>query len=213
MEKIIATRGITSLDPLEGSGGWYWGSDYTHGDLYEAQELFRSGHPVSGNRLVFVRWPDGRVAEPIAGRAGQYFGRPVFLEGKIQILLADFGAGQIRICRYDPAEERVETAAELPLSAVKDCYNLSLCAPPLTLIRHVVGEELQLVWPERADVALEGTECFCCMEGDRLYFSQWFEDPDYREEVVVRSRATGAVLERIPGTLTEMPGGQRWILI
>ena len=47
--------------------------------------------------------------------------------------------------------------------------------------------------------------------GDRLYFSAWFEDPDYREEVVVRSFATGAVAERIPGALMEMPDGQRWI--
>ena len=48
-----------------------------------------------------------------------------------------------------------------------------------------------------------------------LYFSRWFEEPDgsdYREEVVVRRYPAGEVLEVIPGTLWEMPDGQRWVL-
>ena len=212
MEKIIPLHGISCIEPLAGSDGWYWGTDCIHGDLYEAQELFQDRHPITCSRLVFVYHPDGRVVEPIAGRAGQYFGRPIFLDGSIQILLVDFGASVIQICPYDPAEGRVGPSVSLPLSAVKDCYNLMLEGSPLMLTRHVVGQELQIIWPERKDFVLEDGECFCGREGDRLYFSAWFEDPDYREEVVVRSFATGAVAERIPGALMEMPDGQRWIL-
>ena len=39
-----------------------------------------------------------------------------------------------------------------------------------------------------------------------------YEDPDYREEVVVRDAASGAVIERRPGALWRMPDGQMWIL-
>ena len=212
MEKIIPLHGITCIEPLEGSGGWYWGTDHIHGDLYEAQELFQDRHSVTCNRLVLVHHPDGRVVEPVAGRAGQYFGRPIFLDGNIQILLVDFAASLIQICRYDPAGDRTEPVVSLPLAAVKDCYNLMLDGSPLMLTRHVVGQEFQIIWPERADFALGERECFCGRKGDRLYFSTWSEDPDYREEVVVRSRATGRVVERIPGTLMDMPDGQRWIL-
>ena len=49
-------------------------------------------------------------------------------------------------------------------------------------------------------------------EGDRLYFCRWVEDPEYREEMVVRSFPTGEVLEVLPGTMWEMPDGQKWIL-
>ena len=49
----IATHGITYIEPLDGSCEWYWGSDYTHGDLYEAEEAYHDRHPVNCNRLVF----------------------------------------------------------------------------------------------------------------------------------------------------------------
>ena len=44
--KRIETQGIYCIEPLDGSREWYWGMDYTGGDLYEAEELFRQGHPV-----------------------------------------------------------------------------------------------------------------------------------------------------------------------
>ena len=47
--------------------------------------------------------------------------------------------------------------------------------------------------------------------GEELIFSKWYEDPDYREEVVVRRYPTGEVLERMDGTLITMPHGQRWL--
>ena len=60
--KIIPAGGITYLAPLTGSQVWYWGTDYTSGDLYEAEELYRDGHRISRNRLIFVHAPDGRAS-------------------------------------------------------------------------------------------------------------------------------------------------------
>ena len=89
--KRINTGGISYLAPLTGSREWYWGTDYTSGDLYEAEELFRDGHRIRQNRLIFVHYPDGRVVEPVQAREGQYFGRPAW-DGGVVILLADFPA-------------------------------------------------------------------------------------------------------------------------
>ena len=52
--KEINTGGIGYLDPVEGSNKWYWGMDYTDGDLYEAQQLHQLGHKIVKNRLIFV---------------------------------------------------------------------------------------------------------------------------------------------------------------
>lgn len=76
--KIIKTDGVYSLARVENCTGWYWCSDYACGDLYEAEELFRDGHPVRQNRLIFVKYPEGRVVEPVKASEGQYFGAPVF---------------------------------------------------------------------------------------------------------------------------------------
>ena len=211
--KRIETQGITYIERLEGSRGeWYWGSDYASGDLYEAEELFRDGHPVNRNKLIFVHYPDGRTVQPITAKPGQYFGRPIFYEGKIHILMVDFPSGSIRITRFDDALDQTALVAEVPLSAVKNCYNLTLEAPPLMLIRQGHEDTFQIIWPDPAAFPVEARESFLFREGEKLYFATWREDPEYREEILVRSISTGEILERIPGTLMFMPDGQKWIL-
>lgn len=211
--KRIETQGITYIEPLDGScGEWYWGSDYASGDLYEAEELFRDGHPVSQNKLIFVHYPDGRTVQPIAAKQGQYFGRPIFYQGKITILLVDLPAGKIRILQHDDALNQTSLVAEVPRSAVKDCYNLMLETFPLMLARHGMENSFQLIWPERVSFPIGEREAFLFRDGEKLYFSSWQEEPEYQEEILVRSISTGEIMERIPGTLMFMPDGQKWIL-
>ena len=211
--KRIVTNGITNLEPLTGSRDWYWGADYASGDLYEAEELFHSGRPIRSNRLVLVRCPEGTVYEPICAKPGQYLGRPVYHDGQVVLLLVDFPEGEIRILTFREADGTTEPLAVLPLSIVTDCYNLMLEASPLLLTRSAHDNKFQILWPERRDFAVEDHEYFAFLEGNKLYTSVWYEDPDYREEVLVRDYETGEVLERIPGNLYVMPDGQNWLLI
>ncbi|MBE6989184.1 MAG: hypothetical protein E7426_00365 [Ruminococcaceae bacterium] len=208
--KRIRTGGIGYLAPLSGSGEWYWGTDYTSGDLYEAEELYRSGHRIRQNRLILVHWPDGRVAEPVTAREGQYFGLPAW-DGAPVILLADFPAGEIRLLRCDDGADAATPVAVLPLAEIEDCYNLMPHTAPLMLTRQTAGR-FQVLWPERADFAIHAEETFCFRDGEKLYFSRWYEDPDYREEVVVRRMPDGAVLEQFRGSLLELSDGRQWLL-
>ncbi len=207
----IKTGGISYLAPLEGSGGWYWGTDYTSGDLYEAEELYRDGHRIRQNRLIFVHSPDGRTLEPVKAREGQYFGSPAYDRGRLLILLADFPAGEIRILGCDETTGDLSPVLTLPRSEVEDCYNLMLHREPLTLTRQG-GGRFQVYWPEKADFPIHAAESFCFREGEKLYFSRWYEDPDYREEVVVRRMPDGAILDKYPGALHSLPGGGWWLL-
>lgn len=211
--KRIVTNGITNLEPLTGSREWYWGADYASGDLYEAEELFRSGRPIRSNRLVLVRCPEGTVYEPICAKPGQYLGRPVYHNGQVVLLLVDFPEGEIRILTFREADGATEPLAVLPLSIADDCCNLMLEVQPLMLIRSGHNSRIQILWPERRDFAVEDHEYFAFLEGNKLYTSVWHEDPDYREEVLVRDYETGEVLERIPGNLRTMPDGQNWLLV
>ena len=211
--KRIITDGITNLEPLAGSSKWYWGADYASGDLYEAEELFRSGHPIRKNRLVLVRCPEGTVYEPVCTKPGQYLGRPSYHNGQVVLLLVDFPKEEIRILSFDEAEETTKPLAVLPLSIVADCYNLMLETPPLMLTRSAHDNQFQILWPERRDFAIEDHEFFEFLEGNMLYTSVWYEDPDYREELLVRDYDTGELLERIPGSLRQMPNGQKWLLV
>ena len=208
----IATHGITYIEPLDGSCEWYWGSDYTHGDLYEAEEAYHGHRPVNCNRLVFVHYPDGRAVEPMKGKMGQYFGRPISYCGKVQILLADFPKSTLRIFQYDDIADQVAETVVLPLTEMENCYNLMLKQSPLMLVRQANDEKFQIIWPETVEFDIGETETFVERKGDQLYFCRWYEDPDYREEVVVRKYPAGEIAEVIPGSWTAMPNGQVWIL-
>lgn len=210
--KIIKMNGLFHLTELQGSGGWYWCCDYATGDLYEAEQLFRHGNAIQHNRLVFVHYPDGRVVEPIKAKAGQYFGGPAFDDGKLQLLMVDFPESMIRLFQYDDASEQTSLRAEIPLTEVKDCYNLMLTQSPLMVTREGSEHLFQVVWPEKAAFYVGNRESFCSRDADKLYFSRWFEDPDYRDEVVIRHFPSGEILNVIAGSLWEMPDGQKWIL-
>ena len=211
--KIIDTRGITYIEPLDGSREWYWGSDYAKGDLYEAEELYRDHHPVTCNRLIFVHYPDGRVVEPIKGKDGQYFGRPVSYQGEIHILLADFPRSSLHILRYDDRTDRIIQIASLPLAAVEDCYNLLLRRAPLMLTRQANNGKFQIVWPEKIEFDIDETESFYDRQGGKLFFCRWHDEPEYQEEIVIRKYPSGEVLEVIPGAWKDMPDGQIWVLL
>ena len=197
---------------MDGSTDWYWGTDYIHGDLYEAEELYQENRPVSCNRLIFVRYPDGQAIEPIKGKPGQYFGRPISYHGKIEILLADFFKASLSIIQYEAACDQAAELAVLPLAEVESCYNLLLRQSPLMLTRQAHDGRFQILWPEKVEFDIDETESFCEREGDKLYFCRWHEDPDYREEVVIRKYPTGEILEVTPGSRMTMPDGQVWIL-
>ena len=209
--KCIDTGGITYFAALEGSD-WRWGMDHTDGDLYEAEELFRDGHRISRNRLLFLHFPEGRLAEPVKAKEGQYLGRPVSSGGRIYCLTVDFKEKTIVISCCFKEMDGAEEIVRLPLDIVPDCYNLMLHTEPLTLMRQGHENTFQIVWPERGSFEISPRESLDSREGDRLIFSEWFEDPDYREETVIRSVPDGTITERLPGSWLTAPDGTHWLI-
>ena len=171
--KTVDIQGITHIEPVpEGTSEWYYGISYEHGDLYEAEEVFRAGETVKGNTVCLIHYPDGEVFWPVPKKTGTCSEKPVFLDERIYLLNVDFQSGQICIFRFDCGSHEAELFKELPLSAVKSCYNLQLHSSPLSLTRQ--GEEgvFEIIWPERVSFALEPHESFFLRDGENLYFSK-----------------------------------------
>ena len=210
--KIIETYGITYLEKFNCCSEWYWGTNYTNGDLYEAEEIYVSGKEIESNRLIFVHYPDGTVFEPIKSDKSQYFGIPVYVDGAIYILLVSFK--EKKVCIYQCSQDMDNTVliVELPLNIVKDCYNLKIDGNPLMLTRQGGENRFQIIWPDQVEFDIGVRETFCFKRDDKLYFSEWHEDPDYREEINIREYSTGRLLEKIEGAEMTLPNGQSWIL-
>jgi len=200
------------LEKLEGTTKWYWGTDYIHGDLYEAEELFNNNHKIKSNTLLFVSYPDGKVIEPIKAQDGQYFGRPIYYNNNIIILIVDFNKQLIKLEQYDDITSEIVNIVSIPLSEVKDCYNLMLNTYPLMLTREGNENVFEIIYPNKIQFPIGNGESFYFRKDDHLYFSVWVEDEQYREEVIIRDINTGDIIEKKAGAITVMPDGQVWLL-
>ncbi len=211
--RIIDIHGMTNMELVRGgTDEWYWATDYIHGDLYEAEELFRQGHRVRSNRLYLIHYPDGTVYEPVPPVDGQYLGYPVYDNDYVVLLVVNFAESMIHILRFLPQQEKTQEVARLSLSTVGDCYNLILYTSPLSLTRQSNDGTFEIIWPEKVSFAIDDRETFNFREGDKLYFNIWYEDPYYREETLVRSLRDGTILERFPGDIRIMPNRERWLI-
>ena len=131
------------------------------------------------------------------------------------MLDVDFTNGTIRIVRFDCNDHQVSIHTELPLSSVKDCYNLQLHISALVLSRQS-GNELDIVWPEKVSLSMEDHDSFFLRDGEKLFFNRWFEEGEgvdykYWEETIVRD-LNGNVIDIIPGDVMMMPNGEMWHL-
>ena len=205
--------GIAGMQPVRGgTDSWYYVLDGTYGDLYEAQEIYGYRGEIGGSRFFLIRHPDGAVFRPLPAVPDTVAGEPVYHENRISFPAVDFSSGEIRIYTFGCGSGKTEETAAIPLDAVKDCYNLRLFGSPLTLTRQGNDGTLELIWPQRKTFRIGTRESFYHRDGNELYLSDWFEDPDYREETVVRDAETGAVLRRMPGDVLVMPNGELWHL-
>ena len=187
--KTIETGGITYIELIPyGTDEWYYGISYEHGDLYEAEEVFKEGQDVEGRNLCLIHYPDGEIYRPVPKQPGIYPAEPVYHDGSIYILSVDFLKSLIQILRFDCNSHEIDIIEELP----------------------------EIIWPEKTQFEMGDHDSFYLRDGDKLYFSRWYEegdDADYRywEETVVRD-LTGEIIEVYPGDVRKMPNGEMWHL-
>ena len=129
--KTLKTGGVTYIQPVPGgTNEWYYGLGRAQGDLYEAEELFRAGKEVRGDRLLLIRFPEGTVYEPSASEAGVCLSEPVYCAGGVCFLRVDFPAGRMKILRFDCVRLSADTAAELPLPRPGTATTWGWTSPP-----------------------------------------------------------------------------------
>ncbi|MBQ4240534.1 MAG: hypothetical protein II672_05450, partial [Oscillospiraceae bacterium] len=196
----------------EENNEWFFSIDNPGGDLYEAEEIFRLKGEVEGTTLQLFRYPSGEKFVPVPKKNGICLENPVMHDGKISILAVDFVRRRITIKGFDCADHTVTVTAEMSLDETEDCYNLMLHEHPLTLTRQPNDGMFHIIWPERISFPIGNRESFYHRDGNELYFSRWFEDPDYREETVIRDVNSGKIVSVFPGSMYVMPDGDKWFL-
>ncbi|NLZ49768.1 MAG: hypothetical protein GX895_13510 [Clostridiales bacterium] len=211
---IIKIEGLTGCYPegIEGTTEWYFckeGKD-NFCDLYEAEEIYKVSKIFGGMNCHLIHFPEGTLHSPFKLRENLYVESPIWDNGKIYFLSVDFSMNLIQIHCYFPEERRLESIKELPLDVVEDCYNLRLETTPLMLCRSGNNGFFEIIWPERKKIEIGDRETIIFRHGEDLYFSEWYEDPDYHENVIIRDLNTGKVKDKFEGNLLRLPNEVFW---
>lgn len=214
MINIIKIEEISNFYPeaIIGTNEWFAccdGKD-TFCDLYEAEEIFNEYGSYSGMTCHLVHYPDGKVYSPFLLSNNVYVEKPIWNNGELDFLVIDFKDKKIQIIKYVPETKVLEKLIELPLSKVKDCYNLKLEVQPLTLGRSGMDGLYEIIWPEETVISIGDTETVLFRDEDKLYLSEWYENPEYHENVIIRDIQTGKIIEKYEGYLCRMPGNVFW---
>lgn len=214
MINIIKIEEISNCYPeaIDGTNEWFACCDGNDAfcDLYEAEEIFNTCGAYSGMTCHIVHYPDGKVYSPFQLSSNVYVEKPIWNNGELDFLVVDFNDKKIQIVKYVPESQVLEKLIELPLSKVKDCYNLEIEVQPLTLGRSGMDGRYEIIWPEEKVISIGETETVSFRDGDKLYLSEWYEDPEYHENVIVRDIQTGQIIEKYEGYLCRMPGNVFW---
>lgn len=211
---VIKIEGLTGCYPegIEGTTEWYFckeGKD-NFCDLYEAEEIYKVSKIFGGMNCDLIHFPEGTLHSPFKLRENLYVESPIWDNGKIYFLSVDFSMNLIQIHCYFPEERRLESIKELPLDVVEDCYNLRLETTPLMLCRSGNNGFFEIIWPERKKIEIGDRETIIFRHGEDLYFSEWYEDPDYHENVIIRDLNTGKVKDKFEGNLLRLPNEVFW---
>lgn len=212
----VEIKGLTGCFPerIEGTDKWYCAQKCREAfcNLYEAEEIAASGREFCGMNCHLIEFPGGRVYSPFDTEQNIYIDAPVYHQGNFYFLKTDFTRRIAGIYSYAPSDSKPALIDEISLDDIEDCYNLRLTVWPVTLTRDDNTGTLQIIWPERTDIELDENETLMFRDGGRLYMSQWSEEPDYHENLIVRDIATGEITEKSEGSLYRMPEGVYWRL-
>lgn len=209
---IMTFKGYKDIYPekVDGTDSWYFGQWTPCSEAYEVPEF---GNKYPGTKLYFIEYPSGKVFEPIKQEVNVFLERPIYehRDNSFGIIRYDFNKEVIQVLIFRPECYSVNTITEIPFLKFGDMINVRLIISPFALVKHDVHKDaVEFIWPKERNYEFEKNESLYFQDEGQLYLTKWIEDPDYREEIIVRDAKTGKILERSPGYLRRMPDGSMW---
>lgn len=61
-------------------------------------------------------------------------------------------------------------------------------------------------------VQFEENESIIAVNNDKFIFSKWIEEPEYREEIIIRNIDNDKIIHIKLGYLEKMPNGELWLI-
>lgn len=197
---------------VKGTDSWYYGQLTP---CSEPSEVITYNGNYPGTKLYLISYPSGEVFEPFPQEKDVFLEIPVYerASDSFGILRYDFKNNIMQATQYFPNTGELQILAEFPISTLGDLINVRMIVSPFAVVKYdFIDETVDFLWPKKIRFSYEEHETLDFQFGDKFYCFKWIEDPNYREEVIVRDAKNGNILNRIPGYVRVMPNGEFWIM-
>lgn len=211
--KIKEFKGFENIYPerFANTAQWLFGHWSLCSESYEVPD-FNGEYP--GTRL-YIFHLDGTVHEPLKQEKNVFLERPVYnrQNDSFGIIRYDFNLQMIQALEYRASAQELITLVELPMSIVENLVNVRIIQHPFMLVKYEVHEDYaDFLWPFEKRLHFEENEMMDFVHAGKIYSSKWIEDPEYREEIIVRDLHSGEMIERKPGYIAAMADGSIWLM-
>lgn len=208
-------NGCKKLYPerIDGTAEWFYCKEPSFLDV---EDLLKTSDNFifEGNQL-FLMNISGRIFEPIQQKHNVFLSQPIYNidDNALAIIKYDFSKGSIQIVKYDIQTDYCSVVGEVSLSKGGDLINVRILQNSYVLVKHEPIKDItSILYPFEKKIQLEENEGLFLINDNKLISRKWIEDPDYREEIIVRDFNTTEITERKNGYASIMPNGEIWML-
>ncbi|SKA65484.1 hypothetical protein SAMN02745111_01117 [Eubacterium uniforme] len=202
------------------------GSDryaYSHSDssdLYDLKEWQEYGG-YQGSIIMIYDLLTGKVYEPFAKKKNVMYGNPIFVDGYLYFLKADYDEKEVFLYKCLP-ETLLEVVTTLNISEV-NLYNLCICGEKVNII-HQDLNEFKSYYPDKFSFKFEDEhESVFAISDGKVYCETWVEEDwddennragdNYKFYNMVRVRDfNGNLISEEIGAIHQAMDGTYWIV-
>ncbi len=197
-------------EQIDGSDKWFYCQ--VPNSVYP-NDLLDTDYEFEGTRLIILNI-QGEMYEPIKREKNVYLSNPFYNvdESEFLVIRIDFNNQVIQLIKFSTMLIDDPTVIfEMPLQNGGDLINL-LVVRNSDILAKYEDEKFNMFYPYKTSFNLEEKESVYAVNNDKFICSRWFENPDYKEEIITRSIPDGKIIDRKPGYAEIMPNGELWLL-
>lgn len=207
--KEFSNRENIYAERIDGSDKWFYCQ--LPNDIYP-NDLLNENYKFEGTQLIILNL-QGEMFEPIKREKNVCLSQPFYNvdENEFLVIRSDFNNQVIQLIKFSTTLNDATVIFETPLKNGGDMINLLVVINSNILAKYE-DEKFKMLYPYKSSFILEENESVFAVNNNQFICSKWFENPEYNEEIIIRSIPDGKIIDRKSGYSEIMPNGELWLM-
>ena len=207
--KEFSNRENIYAERIDGSDKWFYCQ--IPNSVYP-DDLLDTDYEFEGTQLIMLNIK-GEMFEPIKREKNVCLSQPFYNvdENKFIVIRSDFNNQIIQLIKFSTIINDAAVIFEMPLQNGEDMRNL-LVVRNSDIFAKYEDKNFKMFYPYETSFHLEEHESVFAVNNGKFICTKWFENPDYKEEIIIRSIPDGKIIDRKPGYSEILPNGELWLM-